>query len=584
MKKSSITFQLSTGDEALPVKNATVTIFDNNSNLLGTLNTDESGKTIPIFVEAPSWTKSYEPYSKELPYAEYNAIIKADGFIPVEMRGIQVYDGINSIVELELNPKGKERIVPNQIIRIPKPAVLQNDGGLVKEAIPRGRENPRYLQNVYIPSKIIVHLGRPTNTAVENVSVSFPDYIKNVASSEIYPTWPENAIRANIYAQISFALNRIFTEWYTSRGYNFNITNSTAYDQAYVKGRNIFENISRIVDEIFNEYVRRRGAVNPLFTQYCNGTTVSCDGLSQWGTVPLAQQGFSPLQILKYFYGNDIEIVSTDRIQDIVSSYPGFLLRRGVVDPAVRTIKTELNRIRRNYPLIPEIRNLDNYFNEETEAAVKVFQRIFNLSADGIVGKATWNKLSYIYVAILKLAELNGEIITPPIPEETPYETIRLGSTGTYVKLAQYFLAVISKYYNTVPSVEINGIFDENMRQAVMDFQTSFNLGVDGIIGPKTWEALYDTYLGIGKNTGLYVDYPGSLLKVGSRGDQVWLMQSYLQTISKHLDIPYINADGIYGQNTKNAVMAFQRLVGLSADGIIGPDTWDKIVAVRMLY
>ena len=584
MKKSSITFQLSTGEDALPVKNATVTISDNNSNVLGTLNTDNSGKTTPFFVKAPSWTKSFEPYSQELPYAEYNAVIKAEGFIPIEVRGIQVYDGINSIVALELNPKGKEKIVPNQIIQIPKPAVLENEGGLVKEAIPRGRENPRYLQYVYIPNRIIVHLGRPSNTAAENVSVSFPDYIKNVASSEIYPTWPENAIRSNIYAQISFALNRIFTEWYTSRGYNFNITNSTAYDQAFVKGRNIFENISRIVDEIFNEFVRRKGAVNPLFTQYCNGTTVTCDGLSQWGTVPLAQQGFSPLQILKYFYGNDIEIVSTDRIEDIVSSYPGFLLRKGVVDPSVKTIKTELNRIRKNYPLIPEIKNMDNYFDDETEAAVKVFQRIFNLSADGIVGKATWNKLSYIYVAILKLAELNGEMITPPIPEETPYETIKLGSTGSNVKLAQYFLAVISKYYDTVPSVEINGVFDEKMRQAVMDFQNSFNLGVDGIIGPKTWEALYDTYLGIGKNTGLYVDYPGNLLKVGSRGDQVWLMQSYLQTISKHLDIPYINADGIYGQNTKNAVMAFQRLVGLSADGIIGPDTWDKIVAVRMLY
>ena len=239
-----------------------------------------------------------------------------------------------------------------------------------------------------IPTTITVHLGAPSQNA-PNVTVPFLDYVKNVASSEIYPTWPENAIRANMYAQISFALNRIFTEYYRSRGYDFDITNSTAYDQYFVNGRTVFDNISRIADDIFDSYVVKGEGIEPYFTQYCNGTTVTCDGLSQWGTVPLAEDGFLPYQILQYYYGDDVSIKQNVPIDDLPASYPGIPLRLGSVGNDVKNIQLRLNRISRNYPAIPKIYPTDGIFAVETEDAVKEFQRIFNLTPDGIVGRST---------------------------------------------------------------------------------------------------------------------------------------------------------------------------------------------------
>ena len=259
----------------------------------------------------------------------------------------------------------------------------------------------------YIPQQITVHLG-PPNSDAENVTVSFVDYVKNVASSEIYPTWDESALRANILAITSFALNRVYTEWYRSRGYNFDITNSTAYDQYFVNGRSIFENISRLADELFNDYLRRPGFVEPLAAKFCNGTTVTCEGLSQWGSENLAQQGLNSQEILRSYYGN-VETVVNAPISGITSSYPGTPLRRGTSGPSVVTIQTELNRISQNYPAIPKISGVDGIFGAQTEAAVRKFQEIFNLSPDGIVGPATWYALVRIYVAVTSLAELRSQ-------------------------------------------------------------------------------------------------------------------------------------------------------------------------------
>ena len=247
----------------------------------------------------------------------------------------------------------------------------------------------------YVPEFITVHLGAPGSSA-RNVTVSFSDYIKNVASSEIYPTWPESAIRANIYAQISFALNKIYTEYYRSRGYDFDITNATSIDQSFVYGRPIFENISRIVDDIFNEYVRRIGSVEPYYTEYCDGIDVVCEGLSQWGTVELAEQGLGAYDILTNYYGEDIEIVAAP-IFNVVSQFPVRNLELGSYGNDVQTAQIRLNRISANYPLIPKIYSPDGIFGPETDRAVREFQRIFNLTADGIVGKATWYKIQMIW-------------------------------------------------------------------------------------------------------------------------------------------------------------------------------------------
>ena len=259
-----------------------------------------------------------------------------------------------------------------------------------------------------VPEFITVHLGAP-DSAAANVTVSFPDYIKNVASSEVYPTWPENAIRANIYAQISFALNRVYTEHYPSLGYDFDITNSTAYDQSFVNGREIFENISRIVDEIFNSYIRRENSVEPLFASYCNGTTVTCDGLSQWGSVSLAEQGLTPYDILKNYYGDNIELVTDAPIANIEPSLPAGPIKLGYYGNNVRFIQVRLNRISANYPSIPKIQPVDGIYGPETEAAVKEFQRIFNLTQDGIVGPATWYKIQFVFNSVKRLSEIQSE-------------------------------------------------------------------------------------------------------------------------------------------------------------------------------
>ncbi len=247
-----------------------------------------------------------------------------------------------------------------------------------------------------IPTNITVHLGTPDSNA-ENVTVSFPDYIKNVASSEIFSTWPDESIRANIYSQISYALNRIYGEWYPAKGYDFDITSVTQYDQKFIKDRNIYENIGLIVDDLFNDYLRKQGTVNPYFAQYCNGTTVTCPGLSQWGSVTLANQGKNSLQILKHYFGDDIEIVVDAPVAENIPSYPNTPLRRGDLSESVRRMQIYLNRISKNYPAIPKIPEVVGSFGESTENAVKEFQKIFSLTPDGIIGKSTWYKIIFIF-------------------------------------------------------------------------------------------------------------------------------------------------------------------------------------------
>ena len=263
----------------------------------------------------------------------------------------------------------------------------------------------------YIPESITVHLGPPDSPA-QNVTVSFPDYIKNVASSEIYPSWPDAALRANIYAQISFALNRVYTEHYRAQGYPFDITSSTAYDQSFFYGRDIYENISQIVDEIFNSYLARQGFIEPLFAQYCDGDRVTCAGLSQWGSLSLAREGYTPYEILTYYYGDDINIVTTDDVRGITESRPPVPLSLGTSGPYVEAIQRRLNRISTNYPAIPKIYPVNGVFDEDTEAAVRAFQEIFSLTPDGIVGDATWYRIQYIYNAVKRLSDLYSEGLT----------------------------------------------------------------------------------------------------------------------------------------------------------------------------
>ena len=347
----------------------------------------------------------------------------------------------------------------------------------------------------YIPQRITVHLGSPRSDA-DNVTVSFIDYVKNVASSEIYPTWEESALRANILAIVTFALNRVYTEYYRSRGFDFDITNSTAYDQYYVHGRSIFENISQLVDNLFNDYMRRPGTVEPFATKFCNGTTATCEGLSQWGSQNLAMQGYSYTQILRSYYGN-VEIVTNAPILGNTASYPGTPLRRGTSGPSVVVIQTELNRISQNYPAIPKINPVDGLFGAQTEAAVRRFQEVFNLQVDGIVGRATWYALVRYYVAVTSLAELRSEGQRYYSINWALSDPIEQGDRGVKVEHLQYMLSVLAAYIPEIPDLTIDGIFGPATRNAVIAAQRRFGLPATGVVNFDTWEEIYDQFSGI---------------------------------------------------------------------------------------
>ncbi len=347
----------------------------------------------------------------------------------------------------------------------------------------------------YVPQTITVHLGAPGASAA-NVTVSFSDYVKNVASSEIYPTWDESALRANILAIVSFALNRVYTEFYRSRGYDFDITNNTAYDQAFVNGRSFFTNVTMLVNELFNDYLRRPGFVEPLAAKFCNGTTVTCEGLSQWGSQNLAEQGYTSIQILRSYYGN-VEVVANAPIAGYTSSYPGTPLRRGSIGPNVVVIQVEMNRISQNYPAIPKLSSADGIFGSQTEAAVRKFQEIFDLTVDGVVGKATWYALVRLYTAVTQLSELRSQGQQfYDISWEYP-NSPRKGSTGEKVRHLQYMLAVLAAYIPQIPSVTVDGIFGNETLDAVLAAQRYFGLPQTGVVDAKTWEAIYDQFSGI---------------------------------------------------------------------------------------
>lgn len=439
----------------------------------------------------------------------------------------------------------------------------------------------------FIPENITVHLGAP-NTSAQNVTLPFIDYIANVASSEIYPTWPESAIRANIYAQISFALNRLYTEYYRSRGYDFDITNSTSVDQSFVNGRDIFENIYQIVGEIFNDYISRRGNVEPLFAQYCDGVEVTCNGLSQWGSVDLANQGFTPYEILTYYYGDDIDIIQNAPVQSINISAPSTPLRLGSAGDAVRALQIRLNRISDNYPSIPKIAIPDGVFSYDTEDAVRKFQEIFSLTPDGIVGKATWYRTQFIYNAVKRLNELDSEGISLSEVTSQYNDELSLGSRGLDVANVQYFINYMSAFYDTVPPLAIDGIYGPSTEDAVRAVQRTFGLPVTGILDLDTWEILYRTYLGFVSTIplkyveGNVVPYPGIPLRLGSSSDAVRLLQEYLNYIATvFTELPTIPVTGYFGNQTEEAVLAFQRRAGIEPTGTVAAATW---LAITTLY
>ena len=434
-----------------------------------------------------------------------------------------------------------------------------------------------------IPEYITVHLG-PPNSDAENVRVPFVDYIKNVASSEIYPTWPETALRANILAQVSFTLNRIYTEYYRARGYDFDITNSTAFDQSYVVGRDIFENISRIVDNTFNDYIVRQGSVEPLFAAYCDGREVQCNGLSQWGSVTLAEEGLLPYEILQNYYGDDIDLIFNAPVAEVTGSYPGVPLSPGDVFEEVRIIQYELNRIADNYPSIPKIPTVNGVYGPQTEAAVRAFQSIFDLNVDGIVGKATWYQIKAIYNAVKRLAEVTSEGVSEDEARAAFESELSEGDTGVYVRTLPTYLSTLAFFDGSYPAVTVDGVFGPATRAAVEYIQRQNGLSVTGVVNRATWAVLQNLYrdavANIPESFGIDAIeiYPGRALALGSTGREVEDLQTLINRAAANgAPLPGVAVDGVFGRSTESAVITAQREGGLNPDGIVGAPTWSYI-------
>ena len=547
-------------------------------------HTDAQGNAEDVTIQTPACRLSLEEQNTtQRPYAVCSLTATKPGYRTVRIQGVQIFPGQVTLAQPEMIPETEAgRDVPDVPVVIPEHPLFAGQGGSGARPVVECPAAPLVLDRVVIPKTITVHLGKPSASA-RNVTVSFRDYIANVASSEVYPTWPEQALRANIHCQISLALNRIYTEWYPSKGYSFNITNSTSYDQYYVHGRTVFDVMVRLTNDIFNTYIRKKGTVNPYYAEYCDGKSVSCAGLKQWGTVTLANQGKNALQILRYYYGNDVEIVRSDNIRSIPQSYPGSPLRQGSSGPAVFTLQRQLNRIAKDYPFLGKL-NVDGVFGAQMASTVRAFQKQFNLTADGVVGRQTWYKISYIYVSVKDLAELTseGETAGGTLPDGSWGGTVlRQGSRGSAVERVQFWLNTIAQYDDNIPTLTVDGIFGTGTTAAVRAFQRRHGLTVDGVVGKTTWDAIYREYRSIQSDNGTPNAYPGTQLRPGDRGQNVRLVQFWLKIArSVYSALNDVGVDGIFGPSTTAAVKKFQSYFGLASDGIVGRATWSKLYEV----
>ncbi|MCD8346413.1 MAG: peptidoglycan-binding protein [Lachnospiraceae bacterium] len=390
----------------LPLSDAMVefSFTGDPDSILEEVHTDQNGQTEPVTLAAPPVEYSLEP-SEEQPYAEYTIRVSAPGYEPVTVSGAEVFGGQLSLQSVTLHPSHPDE-QPDTIV-IPEHTLYGYYPPKIAEAEvkPISGNGEIVLDQVVVPEYIIVHDGTPQDSTARDYYVQYKDYIKNVASSEIYSTWPYATLAANILAIQSFTLNRVYTEWYRNKRYDFTITSSTAYDQKWVYGRTIFESISEVVDDVFQNYLSRPNVKQPILTQYCDGSRVTCpQWLSQWGSAALGEQGYTVSEIIRYYYGSDMYINFAEQVSGVPSSYPGYPLSVGSVGADVLKIQEQLNAISNNYPLIPKLVP-DGIFGEATQQAVKVFQSVFGLTQDGIVGSRTWYKISDIYVAVTRIAE-----------------------------------------------------------------------------------------------------------------------------------------------------------------------------------
>ena len=535
---------------------------------------------VTFSIPTPSVANSYTPNPRERPYETVDIRIIIKGYITVSIIGEQIYPGQTTKQTVDMSRLSATPDEFERFIIIPEHKLYTNraegippaDMSVTTQAI---TDVPK---PVIIPETIRVHLGPPGQNA-RIVTVPFIDYIKNVASSEIYPTWPTNSLIANVIAQVSLTLNRLYTEWYPSQGYGFDITSSTAYDQYYVHERGIFESIDTVVDGYFTNYLARRGYLEPLFAEYCDGASTTCDGMSQWGTVALARKEYTPIQILQYYYGNEVELRQAQVQEVIPESFPGELTV-GSSSQAVLDLQNRLNRIAIAFPSLPFIFPADGRYGDATALTVRAFQRLFRIAETGNVDRETWYRIQYIYTAVKKLAELGSEGEFPQT-DAFPGKTLSIGSRGTEVLRIQRYLDYISDELGDgmVSAPDVDGVFDSATQTAVRVFQNYYGLVQTGTVNEATWNAIVTTFFALGGGEASSLrPYPGYPLRRGARGNDVSWLQTMLNAVSTvDLDMPRLQADGIFGPLTEQNVRRYQRNFGLEEDGIVGPLTWESL-------
>ena len=555
-------------ENAAPLPGVTVLVLNEAGTQIARLTTNDVGSAPELVLTAPDEAYSLDEANATVrPYAVYQLRAEMTGFQTIELEGVQVFAGQQTVARLQFLPAA--RTLPEvEPETIPEHPLFAGDGG--SGPAPIGQcADARVLSEVVVPKKITVHLARPAVSAA-NVTVSFQDYIANVASSEVYPTWPEQALRANILAQISLALNRIWTEWYPSRGYSFNITNSPGVDQAYVRGRTVFAVMERLTAELFNTYVRRTGDTEPYYTEYCDGKSVTCPGMKQWGTVDRAKEGKSALEILRYYYGSRVQLVTTNNIASIPQSYPGSPLRRGSTGTAVNVLQKQLSRIAKDYPSFGKPA-ITGTFDEATENSVKKFQKQFSLTVDGVVGQTTWQELYAEWVNAQ--SDAGGTAY--------PGTALRTGSRGNAVRLVQFWLRLAAENYTGLSNVTVDGSFGSGTASAVRAFQRLFGLTADGVVGAGTWAKLNEVGLAVANNLVGQNIQPGQFvttLREGSTGTPVRALQYNLRLLAAYYrDVPTVTVDGTFGAATRRAVIAWQEHAGLTVDGVVGRLTWQSI-------
>jgi len=586
MGKGNLKLQTVAAEGAILIEGAVITLTDENDLLLYELTTDSSGHAPEISLAAPDISLTEDPFATARRYSVYNARVRADGYRTITYRGIMIFDQSTSIQVIHMHPL-VQRGLQEEIVNIGGHAL---DDPVIPE--PQVETiSPRILREVIIPNFVTVHLGRPENQA-PNVRVPFIDYIKNVASHEIFDTWPEQTLVANIYCIVSLTLNRIFTEFYRKRGLNFDITNHTSMDQQYTHHGTIGGRISAVVDRIFNNYLAIVGHMEPFLSLYNDGVVANFPGrLSQWGSFFDARdRGMSAWQIIRKYYPQNLELRQCNVFSGPLESWPGSSLSLGSQGESVRTMQRYLNRILGRYTNVI-INPVDGIFGNSTRNSVLLFQQIYNLPQTGVIDRATWYQIGRIYGIEKALWEMNSEGIRIGIGTTPPTVIIREGATGARVTELQFLLDFIGMYYDEIPFVAETSRFDRLTTESVRAFQRLFGLTVDGVVGPNTWRRLYEVYWGIENNAPTpppvppptnppnMPPYPGAVLRLGSSGESVRMVQQAINRLSEAIPgLPRVPEDGVFGEQTRDAIFAFQRIFGLSIDGAVGPITWERLM------